>query len=76
MYEAALNKEVEENAQNIFTGNNLQTYYAAKNAAAVYDQIRAKGRKSSALTPKRTRWINLIRQNKDELEFTLYSGKK
>jgi hypothetical protein len=76
MYEKAINKEVEEKAQIIFTGNDLKTYYAAKNAVSVYDELRARGRKSPALTPKRTRWINLIRQNKDELEFTLYSGKK
>jgi hypothetical protein len=76
MYETALNREVEEKAQSIFTGNNLKTYYAAKNAASVYDELRSRGRKSPALTPKRTRWINLIRQNQDDLEFTLYSGKK
>jgi hypothetical protein len=74
MYEAALNREVEEKAPIIFTGNNLKTYYAAKNAVSVYDEIRVRGRKSPALTPKRTRWINLIRQNKDELDFTLSSG--
>jgi hypothetical protein len=76
MYEAAFNREVEEKAPNIFTGNNLKTYYAAKNAVSLYDELRFQGRKSPALTPKRTRWINLIRQNKDELEFYLYSGKK
>jgi hypothetical protein len=76
MYETAINREVEEMAQNIFTGNNLKTYYAAKNAVSVYEEIRSRGRKSPALTPKRTRWINLIRQSKDELEFSLYSGKK
>ncbi|MDR3122924.1 MAG: hypothetical protein LBU16_04000 [Treponema sp.] len=76
MYEAAINREVEENAHNIFMGNHLKTYYAAKNAVSVYDGLRSRGRRSPALTPKRTRWINLIRQNKDEMEFTLYSGKK
>jgi hypothetical protein len=76
MYETAINREVEERAQSIFMGNNLKTYYAAKNAASVYDELRSRGRKSAALTPKRTRWINLIRQNPEELEFTLYSGKK
>jgi hypothetical protein len=76
MYEAAINREVEDKAQTIFTGNNLKTYYAAKNAASVFDDLRSIGRKSTALTPKRTRWINLIRQNKDEMDFTLYSGKK
>jgi hypothetical protein len=76
LYEAAINREVEEKAQQIFTGNNLKTYYAAKNATSVYEELRSRGRKSSVLTPKKTRWINLIRQNKDELEFTLYSGKK
>jgi hypothetical protein len=76
LYETALNREVEEKAQSIFTGNNLKTYYATKNAASVYEELRSRGRKSPALTPKRTRWINLIRQNKEELEFTLYSGKK
>jgi hypothetical protein len=76
LYEAALDREVEEKAEAIFAGANLKTYYAAKNAASVYDGLRSTGRKSPALIPKRTRWINLIRQNKDELEFTLYSGKK
>jgi hypothetical protein len=76
MYEAALNREIEEKAPTIFTGNNLKTYYAAKNGASVYEDLRSIGRKSTALTTNRTRWINLIRQNKDEMEFTLYSGKK
>jgi hypothetical protein len=75
-YEAAFNREVEEKANIIFTGNNLKTYYAAKNGVSVYEDLRSVGRKSPALTPKRTRWINLIRQSKDDMEFTLYSGKK
>jgi hypothetical protein len=75
-YEAAINKEIEEKAQTIFTGNNLKTYYAAKNGASVFEELRSIGRKSTALTAKKTRWINLIRQNKDDMEFTLYSGKK
>jgi hypothetical protein len=76
MFETAVNKEIDEKAPLIYTGNNLKTYYAAKNGISVYEDMRSIGRKSKELTPKRTLWINLIRQNKEEMEFTLYSGKK
>ncbi|WP_010257414.1 hypothetical protein, partial [Treponema primitia] len=75
-YEAAINKEIDEKAQQIFKGNNQKTYYAAKNGASLYEELRSIGRKSTVLTSKKTLWLNLIRQNKDEMEFTLYSGKK
>jgi hypothetical protein len=75
-YQASVDKEVEDKAGIIFTGDYLKSYQAAKNASGIYKKLQAMGRKSPSLTPKKTFWYNLIRQNKENLVFTLHSGKK
>jgi hypothetical protein len=75
-YEDAIDEEIEDKAQFIYSGQYLKTYYASKNGASVYEKLRSIGRKSTVLTQKKTLWLNLIRQNKEEMTFTLYSGKK
>jgi hypothetical protein len=75
-YESAIDKQIEEKAGEIFAENNLKTWRAAKNAAAIYEKLRVFGRKSNAITKKKTLWYKLIKQYQGELEFTLYSGKK
>ncbi|AEF86526.1 hypothetical protein TREPR_2760 [Treponema primitia ZAS-2] len=52
-YEATIDMEIENNAQSIFSGNHLKTYQASKNGAAIYEKLRAIGRKSPALTRKK-----------------------
>jgi hypothetical protein len=75
-YQASIDKEIEDKAALIFTGNYLKSYHAAKNAVGIYKKLQAMGQKSPALAQKKNIWYNLIRQNKDNLVFTLHSGKK
>jgi hypothetical protein len=75
-YEATLDKEVESKAMQIFQGQYLKTYQVAKNGTAIFEKLKAIGRKSPAITKKKALWFNLIKANKDNMEFTLYSGKK
>lgn len=75
-FETAINKEIDEKASLIFSGDHLKTYMAAKNGTAIYEKLRLIGRKSPALTKKKTLWYNLIKMNHDKMVMTLYSGKK
>ncbi|MDR1929187.1 MAG: hypothetical protein LBQ44_01025 [Treponema sp.] len=75
-YEASIEKEIDERAIEIFQGQYLKAYQAAKNGAAVFEKLKVMGRKSPALTKKKNLWFSLIKAHKDEMEFTLYSGKK
>jgi hypothetical protein len=75
-YIESMNREIEDQAAQIFQGNYYKTWLAAKNGAAVYEKLKAIGRKSSFITKRKNRWYNLIKQCQDKLEFTLYSGKK
>jgi hypothetical protein len=75
-YESSIDKQIEDNAMQIFQGQYLKTYQAAKNGAAIYEKLKAIGRKSPAIAKKKTLWFNLIKANKENMEFTLYSGKK
>jgi hypothetical protein len=75
-YQVSIDKEIEDKAGTVFTGDYLKSYHAAKNATGIYKKLQAMGRKSPALTQKKNLWYNLIRQNKEALVFTLHSGKK
>jgi hypothetical protein len=75
-YQKHVDKEVEEKAAQIFHGDYYKTWLAAKNGSQVYEKLRAIGRKSRDITKKKTIWLNMLSQNKEQMEFTLYSGKK
>jgi hypothetical protein len=75
-YEAAIDKQVEEKAEEIFPGKNYKTWQAAKNGAAIYEKLKAMGRRSNAVAKKKNLWYKLIKQFQSEMEFTLHSGKK
>jgi hypothetical protein len=75
-YESTVDKQVEEKAEEIFPGNNYKTWQAAKNGAAIYEKLKVMGRRSNAVTKKKTLWYKLIKQFQSEMEFTLHSGKK
>jgi hypothetical protein len=75
-YESTIDKQVEEKAEEIFPGNNYKTWQAAKNGAAIYEKLKTMGRRSNAVTKKKTLWYKLIKQFQSEMEFTLHSGKK
>jgi hypothetical protein len=75
-YEASIDKEIDEKASVIFSTNHLKTYHAAKNGAAIFEKLCLIGRKSPVLTKKKTLWYNLIKNNKEDMVLTIYSGKK
>jgi hypothetical protein len=75
-YEDTIDRELHERASQIFQGNYLKAWGAAKNAVTVYEKLKVMGRKSSEIPKKKALWYNLIKQNQNEMVFTLYSGKK
>ncbi|MDR2144497.1 MAG: hypothetical protein LBP29_09025, partial [Treponema sp.] len=75
-YNKTIDKEIDERAGQIFQSNHLKAYQAAKNAAAIFEKLKIIGRNSPAITKKKALWFKLIQQNKEQMEFTLYSGKK
>jgi hypothetical protein len=75
-YNATVDKEIDERAGQIFQGNHLKAYQAAKNAVVIFEKLKVMGRKSPSITKKKALWFKLIQQNKEQMEFTLYSGKK
>lgn len=75
-FEKHIDKEVDEKAAHIFHGDHYKTWIAAKNGAGIYEKLRGIGRKSKEITKKKNLWLNMLSQNKEKMEFTLYSGKK
>jgi len=75
-FEKHIDKEVDEKAASIFHGDHFKTWNAAKNGAQIYEKLRTIGRKSKEITKKKNLWLNMLTQNKEKMEFTLYSGKK
>jgi hypothetical protein len=75
-YQEHIDREIDEKAGVIFSGNHFKTWQAAKNGAAIYEKLKVIGRKSNSITKKKVLWFNLVKQYKDKMEFTLYSGKK
>ena len=76
LFETTIDKEVDEKAAHIFQGDHFKTWNAAKNGAQIYEKLRAIGRRSKDITKKKNMWLNILAQNKGQMEFTLYSGKK
>ena len=75
-YEEAIDREIEEKANQIYQGQYLKAYQAAKNAVNVYEKLMVMGRKSPLIMKKKALWFNLIKANQEQMQFTLYSGKK
>jgi hypothetical protein len=75
-FEELIDKEIEDKAAQIFHGNYFKTWLAAKNGANVYNKLLAIGRKSKDISKKKNLWLGLLSQKKEQMEFTLYSGKK
>jgi hypothetical protein len=75
-YLDTIDKEIDERASQIFQGNYLKAWAAAKNAVTVYEKLKVIGRKSPEVPKKKALWYNLIKQNAEKMEFVLHSGKK
>jgi hypothetical protein len=76
IYETHIDKEIDEKAAQIFHGNYHKTWLAAKNGSQIYKKLLAIGRKSRDISKKKNLWLSLLAQNKEQMEFTLYTGKK
>jgi hypothetical protein len=76
LIETHIDKEVDEKASQIFQGDHYKTWLAAKNGYQVYEKLRNIGRKSKGITKKKNLWLSMLSKNKEQMEFTLYSGKK
>lgn len=75
-FQASIDREVDQKANQVFTETNFKAFIAAKNAAGVYEKLRAMGRKSPELTKKKTLWYYLIKANPEKMAMTIHSGKK
>jgi hypothetical protein len=75
-FETLVDKEIDERAAQIFQRDYYKTWLAAKNGANVYKKLLVIGRKSEDFTKKKNLWLGLLAQKKEQMEFTLYSGKK
>jgi hypothetical protein len=75
-YQDTIDKEIEARAQYIFQGNLFKAWQAAKNAIGVYEKLKTMGRQSNEVPKKKALWLNLIKQNAEQMEFVLHSGKK
>jgi len=75
IYETDIDKEIDERASQIFQGDLYKTWLAAKNGTQIYKKLLGIGRKSN-IFKKKNLWLSLLSQNKEQMEFTLYSGKK
>jgi len=75
-YITAIDKEIGEKAIQIYQGQYQKAYQAAKNAVGIYEKLMDMGRKSPVITKKKALWFNLIKANPEQMQFTLYSGKK
>ena len=75
-YLAQIDSEIDKHAVDIFQGKNYNAWLASKSGVQVYEKLREIGRNSKILSKKKALWYNLIKQNSEEMEFTLYSGKK
>ncbi|MCL2093400.1 MAG: hypothetical protein FWH12_04310 [Treponema sp.] len=75
-YLETIDKEIDNRAQDIFRGDYLKAWGAAKNAVTVYEKLKSMGRTSKEVPKKKVLWYSLIKQNTDQMEFVLHSGKK
>jgi hypothetical protein len=75
-YLETIDREIDDRASQIFQGNYLKAWSAAKNAITVYEKLKVMGRKSPEVPKKKALWYNLIKQNAEKMEFVLHSGKK
>jgi len=75
-YLETIEREIENRAQDIFHGNYLKAWQAAKNAVGVYEKLKVMGRQSREIPKKKVLWYSLIKQNASHMEFVLHSGKK
>jgi len=75
-YIETIDKEIESKANVIFHDNYYKAWLHSKNAVNVYEKLKNMGRTSKEIPKKKVLWYNLIKQNAEQMEFVLHSGKK
>jgi len=71
-----IDREIENRSQQIFHDSYYKAWQAAKNAVTVHEKLKTMGRRSKELPKKKVIWYSLIKQNAEQMEFVLHSGKK
>ena len=73
-YTDSLKEQVEIKAPEIYHGNYLPAWVAAKKSIVMYEKLYEMGLNSKAITKKKSLWYSIIKQS--DMNFKLYSGKK
>jgi hypothetical protein len=76
VYEDTLNLYIDENLISLLNEQQLKTFSAARKGAVVFEKTRAAIRKSPQLIQKKPLWYKLIKQRREKMTLTIYSGKK
>jgi hypothetical protein len=76
LYNENISRQIEEKASGIFLNKYATAWAAAKKGASMHEKLCVMGRNSELVAKKKNLWCFLIKQNRKELEFSMYAGKK
>ena len=71
-----IHEEIEKNINSIFNEKQKKAYYLCRKYIDLYERLLSYAQKSKAIEKKKFIWYNLINENKEVLDFKIYSGKK
>ncbi|MDR1788501.1 MAG: hypothetical protein LBR16_08665 [Treponema sp.] len=74
-YRSEIDREIDNRAAKIFSKDYYKAWQTAKQTIVLYDKLKALGRGSKELPPKRVLWFGLIKKNQEKMRFKFHSGK-
>jgi hypothetical protein len=75
-YHKVVEKMIQDKASTIFHGDMYKQFAAAKNGAEVYEKFLAFARKNHTDIRRKPLWFEQLQRHMNQMDFTLYSGKK
>ncbi len=76
IFKEKIDVEIEKNINTIFNEKQKKAYYLCRKNMDLYKRLKEYAQKSKSIEKKKFIWYNLIDENKESLEFKIYSGKK
>jgi hypothetical protein len=76
VYQKMMDIHINDNIMDILNDQQMKTYVAAQKGAMIYQKMYPAIQKSSKLTNKKPLWNGLIKQQREKMTLTIYSGKK
>ncbi|MBW2334880.1 MAG: hypothetical protein JRF06_07270 [Deltaproteobacteria bacterium] len=76
LFEDKVDREIDKNIDTIFNEKQKRAYNLCRKNIDLFERLKAYAQKNKAIEKKKFIWYNLLDENKDALEFKLYSGKK